>query len=364
MSNELKPEDYSYTGDYQPEGEVQDPEGRRYYPYILSDDAKKASDLKEAVNLAIALGRPLLLEGEPGCGKTQLASALAYEYTQRHLQGQTDDKGNQRWWPFYTWHITSTTRGRDGLYFYDAVARLRDAQLMGSDPEKLEKFLGKDETDRLKQRLQKRERYRDFGPLGHALKSDLESKEVYKSDEWRHNYRPIVLIDEIDKADSDLPNDLLLPLDELRFNIPETDEKFPVAEQKPIIIITSNREKPLSEPFLRRCIYYFVEFPDAALLKEIVTKRFGKRVTNKKKLIDPAVKRFLEMRKILGNQPGLRQPGTSEFIEFVAALLRKPVSEARKDLENLADQLPLLGTVLKTQSAQKLYREALRDQDA
>ena len=336
--------DYRYTGDepYQPpatEAGVTDPQGRRYFPYIPSED------LKEAVNLAIALKRPLLLEGEPGCGKTRLAGAIAYEFTQKYLKAQVDQEGNPCWWKYHIWTVKSTLRARDGLYTYDAVARLRDAQLVGSDPKRLQDYLGEEESDRLKQRLKDKKEYREFGPLGEALQEP--------------NYRPIVLIDEIDKADSDFPNDLLLELDQLCFEVPETGETIPTPgdEQKPIILITSNREKPLPEPFLRRCLYFYVGFPEPNQLEDIIRKRFGKPKRGEDSLIKAAVEHFYEVRELLQHQPGSRPPGTSEILEFLTALKRLPVKDAKADLENLAKRLPLLGTLLKTKADQDLYRK-------
>jgi MoxR-like ATPase len=332
--------DYTYTGDYQPsQSGAVDGQGRYYYPYIPSDD------LKEAVSLAIALKRPLLLEGEPGCGKTRLAGAIAYEFTQKYLEGQVNEKNNQRWWDYYIWTVKSTLRARDGLYTYDAVARLRDAQLVGSDPKRLQDYLGEDESNRLKERLKDKKKYREFGPLGEALREP--------------KHPAIVLIDEIDKADSDFPNDLLLELDQLRFEVPETGEQIPTPEddQKPIILITSNREKPLPEPFLRRCLYFYVGFPGRKQLEEIISKRFGKPKRGEEALIKEAVGHFYKVRELLQNQPGSRPPGTSEILEFLTALKRVPVKQAKADLENLADRLPLLGTLLKTKSDQDLYRK-------
>jgi MoxR-like ATPase len=336
--------DYTYTGDdtYQPpQSGAVDNQGRRYYPYIPGDD------LKEAVNLAIALKRPLLLEGEPGCGKTRLAGAIAYEFTQKYLAGQMDDKGEPLWWDYQIWTVKSTLRARDGLYTYDAVARLRDAQLVGSDPKRLQEYLGEDESEYLKERLKDKTKYREFGSLGKALQAP--------------KYRSIVLIDEIDKADSDFPNDLLLELDQLCFEIPETGEKIPTPEdeQKPIILITSNREKPLPEPFLRRCLYFYVGFPEKQL-QEIIEKRFGKLKRGQEVLIADAIAHFYEVRKLLERQPGSRPPGTSEILEFLTALKSLPLKQAKADLENLAERLPLLGTLLKTKSDQDLYRKTFR----
>ncbi|MEO0868555.1 MAG: MoxR family ATPase [Cyanobacteria bacterium J06642_11] len=260
MTTEFGQIDYTYTGDDRcqpPSTGLQDPDGREYFPYLPE------LGLKKALNLAIALQRPLLLEGEPGCGKTRVANALAYELSCKQLGDRTPDPDKPNdWWNFYIWNITSTSRAQDGLYTYDAVGRLRDAQLIGSDPERLKKYLGKTETTALEDRLSDKMRYREFGALGQALRDQT--------------YRPVLLIDEIDKADSDFPNDLLLELDELRFTIPETDEniKPPKAHNKPIILITSNREKPLPEAFLRRCLYYYVPFPAESTLRRIIEARW------------------------------------------------------------------------------------------
>ncbi|MDF5719781.1 MAG: MoxR family ATPase [Rhizonema sp. PD37] len=325
-----------YTGKFQPpkEGE-KDLNQRVYFSYLPSDD------LKEAVNLAIALQRPLLLEGEPGCGKTRLAGAVAYEFTHQYLRN--DQQAQEKWWDYYIWNIKSTTLARDGLYTYDAVARLRDAQLMGTDPRQLREFLGIIETGQLKKRLEDKKNYRTFGALGNALQ--------------QHALRPILLIDEIDKADSDFANDLLLELEEFRFEIPETRESFPTPEHKPIIFITSNREKPLPEPFLRRCLYFFVTFPDKEQLKKIINTRFGKFEKEQEKLVTKAIERFEEIRKLLENKSGSKPPGTSEFLEFLTTLLNQ--ENALENLEHLSEKLPLLGTLLKTKPDQAFYQNNL-----
>lgn len=351
--------DYHYSGEeqYQPSPEETvtdvngqrnfpiDPSGRLCFPYIPSDD------LVEVVNLAIDLERPLLLEGEPGCGKTRLAGAVAYEFGRKYL-GESED-GETLWWPYYVWNVKSISRARDGLYQFDAVARLRDAQLVGSDPGKLESYLGPGETEKLKKRLKNRKEYREFGALGKALQEE--------------QYRPIVLIDEIDKADSDFPNDLLLELDELRFEIPETDEKIPGSGKtaaKPIIIVTSNREKPLSGPFLRRCLYFHLAFPEESRLLDIIDKRFGALEHNQESLVEQAVEHFYEVKELLQNQPGSRSPGTSEFLEFLGALLKQPADKSHDDLQRLGDRLPLLGALLKTKADQDLYQAKFGKQRA
>ncbi|QFS51271.1 AAA family ATPase [Nostoc sphaeroides] len=326
-----------YTGKSQPPQKgVKDLKQREYFPYLPSPD------LIEAVNLAIALERPLLLEGEPGCGKTRLAAAVAYEFTKKYLQKQ-DESEQSKWWDYYIWNIKSTIRARDGLYSYDAVARLRDAQLMGTDPQRLKEFLG-EETQELKKRLQDKKNYLKFGALGNALQE--------------HSHRPILLIDEIDKADGDFANDLLLELEELRFEVPETGDSYPTPDHKPIIFITSNREKPLPEPFLRRCLYFFVDFPSEQRLRDIINQRFGEQVKDQEELVNKAVERFDDIRQLLENVPGSRPPGTSEFLEFLTALLNKDdIKKALEDLENLSQKLPLLGTLLKTKQDQELYQK-------
>jgi MoxR-like ATPase len=341
--------DYTYTGDEQyqpPSNGLRDPQGREYFPYLPEPG------LKKALNLAIALQRPLLLEGEPGCGKTRIAAALAYELTckkwrTKPVADSNKPKGAKQpkdWWKFYIWNITSTSRAQDGLYTFDAVGRLRDAQLMGTNPERLQQFLGDDATA-LEKRMRDKTQYREFGAVGKALQEE--------------DYRPVLLIDEVDKADSDFPNDLLLELDELRFTIPDTEERIgpPEDRNKPIILITSNREKPLPEPFLRRCLYYYVPFPEEGTLKRIIAARFGQRVAQKKEIVDLALKKFDQIHKLLEKQPGSRPPGTSELLEFLTALIQedKTVEEAIAELENLAKELPLLGTLIKTKPDQDLY---------
>ncbi|MGA0199550.1 MAG: AAA family ATPase, partial [Prochlorotrichaceae cyanobacterium] len=347
MSQAKKTEyDYLYTGDDRyraPQGGICDPQGREYQPYIPSDS------LKKAVNLAIRLQRPLLLEGEPGCGKTRVAGAIAYEFARKHLNTERPSPDNQAdWWNFYVWNITSTSRARDGLYAFDAVGRLRDAQLIGSDPQRLKKYLGDTETKALEDRLTDKTQYRKFGALGQALREQT--------------YRPVVLIDEIDKADSDFPNDLLLVLDELRFEIPETGED-PVKPpaHKPIMLITSNREKPLPEPFLRRCLYFYVGLPGAETLQRILEARFGsQKIEDKQSLVTQALTAFAEIRGLLTQQPGSRPPGTSELLEFMTALLQdqRPMEQVLQEVENLGEELPLLGALIKTRADQELYVEA------
>ena len=369
-----------YTGEakYQPGVDgAQDDRGRWYFPYFPS------ADLVEAVNLAILLNRPLLLEGEPGCGKTRLAGAIAYELTQKLAEARSKAQSktqstiqsakvktvasSKQWWFHDLWAVKSVGRAKDGLYGFDAVGRLRDAQLVGSDPERLEKLLGPTAYAALQERLANNLKYRTFGALGAALSQQdtdtgqrsLDSENLAEARQWISH--PIVLIDEIDKADSDFPNDLLLELDQLCFEIPETGERFPEKGQtpKPIIIITSNRERPLSEAFLRRCLYFYVGFPDEEQLKAIIQARFRPEVRSKfDEVIETAIATFLEMRTILDGQPGTKKPGTSEILEFLEALFSRG-EEAKGDLADLVMRKPLLGILLKTQADQSLYRQKM-----
>ena len=240
-------------------------------PYIAGDP------LIKAVNLAIFLRRPLLLEGEAGCGKTRLASDVAY------------DLGL----PLYRWDIRSDTKAQEGLYKYDAILRLHDVQTREVNPD-----AKRNPSDATK--------YRDFGALGKAfLVADRPA---------------VVLIDEIDKADVDFPNDLLAVLDDpWSFEVRETQEPPIIAKHKPIMIITTNKEKSnLPAPFLRRCIYHFVEFPKDKL-KEIVEIHYQvkKEKAPSANLIDAAVSRFTAIREA---QNLFKSPGTSEFLDWLNAL--------------------------------------------
>lgn len=254
-------------------------------PYVAADD------LKTAVNLAIYLRRPLLLEGEAGCGKTRLAVAVAYELGL----------------PFYRWDIRSTTKAKEGLYEYDAILRLHDVQIY----DKTEKL--PEDGDR---NPQKPGDYIRLGAIGKAFDADRPA---------------VVLIDEIDKAELDFPNDLLAVLDEpWAFDIRETGQvgdRAVRAKHKPIVIVTSNKEKGnLPAPFLRRCIYYYVKFPQDRL-REIVAAHDERQTTEaqadgdavstaSEQLIDRAIDLFLQLRE----QGLVKRPGTSEFLDWLRAL--------------------------------------------
>lgn len=249
-------------------------------PYIPSPE------LVNAVNLAIFLEkRPLLLKGEPGCGKTRLAEAVAYELGL----------------PLVTWYIKSTSRARDGLYTYDAVKRLHDAQLVRMSKE------SQANVDNLTE-------YIKDGALGEAFKNEQ---------------RTVVLIDEIDKADIDFPNDLLRELDEQKFTIDETGEVVE-AEHPPIVFITSNDEKDLPDAFLRRCLFHYVQFPEQQLAN-IVKAHFSQ---SSEKLIETAVNRFKELRSQMEKGKAGKKASTSELLDWFAVLQQFPEDQILQELES------------------------------
>jgi MoxR-like ATPase len=254
--------------------------------------------LCDAVNCAIALERPLLIKGEPGTGKTLLA---------RHLAAGLG-------LPIESWHIKSTSKAQDGLYVYDTVQRLNDARFGDGDVKDVRRYIR-------------------YGPLGR----------VFLAAE-----RHILLLDEIDKADLEFPNDLLRELDEMRFTVMETSDEI-VAKQRPIVIITSNNEKELPDAFLRRCVFHFIEFPDRELMQEIVAVHHQNLDAT---LLDQVLVKFYWLR----NQNELRKkPSTSELIDWIAALLRSGLG-----VEKLEQHLPFLGTLLKNEQdsdALQRYRD-------
>ena len=318
-----------YTGEleYQPKPDPKsnDLNKRRLSPYIAD------KNLVEAVNLAIYLQRPLLLEGEPGCGKTLLARAIAYEFGQRL---------NIKNYPYFSWNIKSTSRAKEGLYTYDAVGRLRDAQLVGTDSYK--NYLTPEETTKLFSRIQKHNSYIKLGVLGKAF---IQKK-----------YRPIVLIDEIDKADIDFPNDLLLELEEKKFEITEIPTTIE-ATQPPITIVTSNSEKELPDAFLRRCIFYYLEFPDEDTLIDIVNAHFSENLP--RELVEEAIAQFIELRENGASRQDGKKASTSELLDLIRLLNRYPPEKALKIIDSLDENPALLGVLLKSKQDQDFYQRSI-----
>ena len=250
-------------------------------------------DLKVAVNAAITLERPIIVKGEPGTGKTMLAHEIAEAIGAEII----------------TWHIKSTTKAQQGLYEYDAVTRLRDSQLGDEKVKDIKNYISK-------------------GKLWNAFESDK---------------RPVLLIDEIDKADIEFPNDLLLELDKMEFFVYETGETIK-AKNRPIVIITSNNEKELPDAFLRRCFFHYIKFPDADTMEEIVNVHFP---DIKQDLIREAFQIFYDMRDI----PGVKKkPSTSELIDWLKLLMTDDVDAKtlkEKDPKKLIP--PLHGALLKNE---------------
>ncbi|MFC1952905.1 AAA family ATPase [Chloroflexota bacterium] len=251
-------------------------------------DYVTSEPLRNAVNVSVALGRPLLIRGEPGTGKTLLAHSIARGLDKKLV----------------IWNIKSTTKAQEGLYIYDTVQRLNDSR-----------FGDKDITD-IKQYIKK-------GKLGQAFSS---SEQV------------VLLIDEVDKADIEFPNDLLNELDEMSFYIPETDETV-AAVHRPITIITSNAEKELPDAFLRRCIFHYIEFPTPELMEEIVRVHFPDINEN---LMQEAMKAFYTLRNI---DEFRKKPSTSELIDWMRALIVGKVPHA-----NIAGEFPFAGTMIKKEA--------------
>jgi MoxR-like ATPase len=277
---------YVFTGDLQRTPDQRYPGSpEKQEPYIPSEA------LLRAVNLAIRLGRPLILEGEAGCGKTRLARAVAYELGL----------------PFYAWPVRSTSKAQEGLYTYDAILRLHDVHAFPLEQAQALTTGQAASPSTIRRDPRQATDYRTLGPLGLAFS--------------REDCPSVVLIDEIDKAEIDFPNDLLAVLDDpWQFTIPETGEMI-TATHRPTVIITSNKEKGnLPAPFLRRCIYHFVEFPgDEERLKEIVAIHYKLRNSPAppSKLIAGAIDRFLAVR---AKGDLYKAPGTSEFLDWLEAL--------------------------------------------
>ncbi len=250
--------------------------------------------LEAAVNCALALERPLLVKGEPGTGKTLLAQAVSETLGLDLVH----------------WAVKSTTRAQDGLYVYDTVQRLYDARFGDGDVKDIRRYI-------------------KLGPLGRSFAS---------------SQRQVLLIDEVDKADLEFPNDLLHELDRMRFVIPETGDEV-VATQRPVVIITSNNEKELPDAFLRRCVFHFIDFPDPELMKRIVRVHHPNVDGT---LVDQAVVAFYELRQV----PRIRKrPSTSELVDWITVLMQGGVGK-----ERLVRELPFLGVLLKKEQDVELLR--------
>ena len=268
-----------------------------------SDNYISTDDLSLAVNSSIILQRPLLIKGEPGTGKTMLAEEVAESLGKRLIQ----------------WHIKSTTKAQQGLYEYDAVSRLRDSQLGDADVKNIKNYI-------------------DKGKLWEAFESDEQV---------------VLLIDEIDKADIEFPNDLLVEIDKMEFFVYETGETIK-AKHRPIIIITSNNEKELPDAFLRRCFFHFINFPDRTTMEQIIDVHHPGAKTN---LVKEALDVFFEVRSI----PGMKKkPSTSELIDWLKLLMADDIpDDILKDRDNHKAIPPLYGALLKNeQDVQLLERLA------
>ena len=267
--------------------------------FVGTDNYVATNDLKMAVNAAITLERPLLIKGEPGTGKTVLAHEIAKSLGV----------------PLIEWNIKSTTKAQQGLYEYDAVARLRDSQL------------GDDRVHDIKNYINK-------GKVWEAFESDV---------------RPILLIDEIDKADIEFPNDLLHELDKMSFSVYETGETI-TAKQRPVIIITSNNEKDLPDAFLRRCFFHYIQFPDEETMADIVKVHFPDL---KQRMLSAALKRFFAVRAM----PGLKKkPSTSELLDWLKLLLVEDIDpETIKEADPKKMIPPLHGALLKNEQDVHLF---------
>lgn len=247
--------------------------------YLTSDS------LEAAVNCALALERPLLIKGEPGTGKTLLAEAVAEDLGARLIR----------------WHVKSTTRAQDGLYVYDTVQRLYDSRFGDGDVKDIRRYI-------------------KYGPIGEAFRADE---------------RVVLLIDEVDKADLEFPNDLLHELDRMRFSVIETGDEV-AAKHRPVVIITSNNEKELPDAFLRRCVFHFIDFPTPDLMKRILAVHHPDL---DKSLGDQAMQVFYQLRDMTRLR---KRPSTSELIDWIAVLRQSGIDEVK-----LTAELPFLGTLLK-----------------
>lgn len=263
--------------------------------YVASDS------LKLAVHAAMLLEKPLLIKGEPGTGKTMLAQELA------------DSLGTE----LIQWHIKSTTKAQQGLYEYDAVSRLRDSQLGDEKVHDIANYIVK-------------------GKMWQSFDADV---------------RPVLLIDEIDKADIEFPNDLLLELDKMEFHVYETQERV-VAKQRPIVIITSNNEKELPDAFLRRCFFHYIDFPNQDEMQQIIEVHHPHI---KQDLLTTALEVFFQLRE----QPGLKKkPSTSELLDWLKLLIAEDIDpDVLRDKSNKGGLVPLFGALLKNEQDVSLLQK-------
>jgi MoxR-like ATPase len=253
-----------------------------------SADYVTSEPLRNAVNVAIALGRPLLIRGEPGTGKTLLAHSIARGLGKKLI----------------TWNIKSTTKAQDGLYVYDTVQRLNDSRFSNKDVSDIKHYI-------------------HLGKLGQAFAAPEQL---------------VLLIDEVDKADIEFPNDLLNEIDEMSFYIPETDETIKAAF-RPITVITSNAEKELPDAFLRRCIFHYIEFPTPELMEEIVRVHFPDIRNN---LLREAMRTFYSLRQLDDLR---KKPSTSELIDWLRALVAAGIPA-----ESVPKEIPFVGSLLKKET--------------
>ncbi|MDH4459198.1 MAG: MoxR family ATPase [Nevskia sp.] len=264
-----------------------------------TQDYVSTDDLTLAVNAAVTLQRPLLVKGEPGTGKTRLAMEVAKSLGM----------------PYFEWHVKSTTKAQQGLYEYDAVSRLRDSQLGDSKVKDIANYIVK-------------------GKLWECFESDV---------------RPLLLIDEIDKADIEFPNDLLRELDQMEFYVYETKQLIK-AKNRPVIIITSNNEKELPDAFLRRCFFHYIRFPDKDTMQKIVDVHHP---DIKKNLLKEAMEAFFGLREL----PGLKKkPSTSELLDWLKLLMAEDIDPATlRDTSVKKSLPPLYGALLKNEQDVHLF---------